>query len=158
MLSPLPGYHFFLSFILFCVWMFYVHVWLYRHYMHTISLRPEVVGSPGTGVMDGCKPPCGCWELNWGSARNAAYCATSPVSSLFLKRQGITGQLRLSWNSALHLSCFSVLSTGTVVVYPVSIQPYVSLYLFLILKGFLFCFVFLTEFLCVALGILKLAL
>ena len=24
------------------------------------------VRSPGTGVKDGCEPPCGCWESNPG--------------------------------------------------------------------------------------------
>ena len=29
--------------------------------------RPEEgVGSPGTGITDGCEPPCGCWESNPG--------------------------------------------------------------------------------------------
>lgn len=26
----------------------------------------EVVRSPATGVIGGCKTPYGCWELNWG--------------------------------------------------------------------------------------------
>jgi E3 ubiquitin-protein ligase NEDD4 len=26
----------------------------------------EGIGSPGIGVIDGCKPPCSCWELNLG--------------------------------------------------------------------------------------------
>jgi hypothetical protein len=25
-------------------------------------LRSEGIGCPGTGVMDGCEPACGCWE------------------------------------------------------------------------------------------------
>ena len=31
----------------------------------------EVIGSPGTGVPDGCEPPCRCWELDepWSSRR-----------------------------------------------------------------------------------------
>jgi E3 ubiquitin-protein ligase NEDD4 len=28
-----------------------------------IEIRRDV-GSPGTGVMDGCEPQCGFWELN----------------------------------------------------------------------------------------------
>ena len=27
----------------------------------------EGVGSPGTGVIDGCKPSCGCWDSNTGA-------------------------------------------------------------------------------------------
>ena len=29
--------------------------------------RPEEgVRIPGTGVIDSCEPPCGCWDLNTG--------------------------------------------------------------------------------------------
>lgn len=35
---------------------------------HVLACYPqsseEILRSPGTGVKDGCKPPCGCWELN----------------------------------------------------------------------------------------------
>jgi len=30
------------------------------------SLLSQVVGSPRTGIRNGCEPPCGCWELNHG--------------------------------------------------------------------------------------------
>lgn len=33
--------------------------------MHVRVLRPEEdVGFPGTGIVDSCELPCGCWELN----------------------------------------------------------------------------------------------
>ena len=53
--------------------------------MHTISLRPEVVGSPGTGVMDGCKPPCGCWELNLDPLEEQPVLLTTEISLQPLK-------------------------------------------------------------------------
>lgn len=39
------------------------------HYLCARCLwRPEEgLGFSGTAVTDGCKPPCGCWELNSGS-------------------------------------------------------------------------------------------
>lgn len=38
---------------------------MYVHHMHVSCLRypAEDVGSPGTGVVDGCELSCGCWEL-----------------------------------------------------------------------------------------------
>lgn len=29
-----------------------------------MQMSEERVGSPGTGIMDGCEPPRECWELN----------------------------------------------------------------------------------------------
>lgn len=31
-----------------------------------VEARREGIGSPGTGVTDGCESSCGCWELNPG--------------------------------------------------------------------------------------------
>ena len=40
-----------------CMCMHHVHAWCLQ--------RPgQGVRSPGTGVMEGCKKQCGCWELN----------------------------------------------------------------------------------------------
>lgn len=37
------------------------------HHVQTVSRRPEKdTGSHGTGITDGCKLTCGCWELNLG--------------------------------------------------------------------------------------------
>lgn len=38
---------------------------IYVHHMHAWCLQrsEEGVRTPGTGVRDGCKPPCGSWEL-----------------------------------------------------------------------------------------------
>jgi hypothetical protein len=41
------------------VWQHVHHVYVW--YMYTSEER---VRFPGTGIVDGCKPPCGCWELN----------------------------------------------------------------------------------------------
>lgn len=41
------------------VWMFCLHVCMH-------SWSEEGVRSPGTGVRDGYKPLCGCWEVNPG--------------------------------------------------------------------------------------------
>ena len=40
----------------------YLCACLYVYHGHTVPA--EGVSSPGTEVMDGCEPPCGCWELN----------------------------------------------------------------------------------------------
>jgi hypothetical protein len=37
------------------------------HHVCVVFMRPEEsVGSPGTGGIDSCELPCGCWELNLG--------------------------------------------------------------------------------------------
>lgn len=41
-------------------WMFYLKVYAYS----CLQSSEEVIGSPGTGVMDGCKPRYGFWELS----------------------------------------------------------------------------------------------
>ena len=33
---------------------------------HACVMATEATGSPGTGVTDNCKSPCGCWESNLG--------------------------------------------------------------------------------------------
>lgn len=42
----------------------------------------EGIGSPRTGVADGCKPPCVFWELNPACALNP--CAHSPAHERIL--------------------------------------------------------------------------
>lgn len=45
---------------------FFLHVYmcLYVPDYYCSWWSEEGVGLPGTVVMDGCKPLCGCWELN----------------------------------------------------------------------------------------------
>lgn len=47
-----------------CVWL--LPAYTYVHHMHTYCPQKfkEGAESPGTGVISGCEPPCGCWELN----------------------------------------------------------------------------------------------
>ena len=40
------------------------------------------VGSPGTGVMDGCEPQCGCWESNLSSLCLSSKCCLTAKSYL----------------------------------------------------------------------------
>ena len=40
----------------------------------------EGIRSPGTGVTDSCKLPCGCWELNPGSLEEQAVSLTFKTS------------------------------------------------------------------------------
>jgi hypothetical protein len=37
---------------------------MHLHHLHAqcLQMSEEATGSPGIGVMDGCKPPCGCWK------------------------------------------------------------------------------------------------
>ena len=44
------------------------------HCVCLVSMPAESVTSPGTGVTDGCDPPCGCWELNPVRAKRALEC------------------------------------------------------------------------------------
>jgi hypothetical protein len=49
-----------------CLFIFSVFpICINEHYVCLIPLRSEEgIGSPGTGVIDGCESPCGCWELS----------------------------------------------------------------------------------------------
>jgi hypothetical protein len=58
----------FFKVILFCLSYFY---FMYRSALFACMNVPnawseEHTGSPGTGVVDNCELPCGCWELNPG--------------------------------------------------------------------------------------------
>lgn len=47
---------------------------LYVHHMHALLWRPEEdVGTPRTGVLDGCKLPCGYWEWNLSPLKSSKY-------------------------------------------------------------------------------------
>jgi hypothetical protein len=53
--------------------MYYVHSWCLQ--------RPEEdAGSSGTGVMNGCDPPCGCQEWNSGPLEEQPVLLTSEPS------------------------------------------------------------------------------
>lgn len=46
----------------------------------------EHTGSPGTGVVDGCELPCGCWELKLGPLREQlVFLAISSAPEFFSK-------------------------------------------------------------------------
>jgi hypothetical protein len=49
--------------------------------------QKKSVGSPGTGVTDGCKPPCGFWELNVGPLQEQQVLFTAEPSVLHLKER-----------------------------------------------------------------------
>lgn len=54
-----------------CMHVYHVCAWYLQ--------RPEEgVRSPGTEVIDSCKPPCGCWELSLGVVRGLNCRARSP--------------------------------------------------------------------------------
>ena len=59
---------------------------MYVHHMCAWCLRrpEEGVGSPGTGAMDGCELPCGCWELNRGplQEQQGLFTAEPPLQPL----------------------------------------------------------------------------
>lgn len=51
--------------------------------MYTVCLYPGVQGSQkrasdlyGTGVMNGCKLPCGCWKPVWTAIKSPSYYRT----------------------------------------------------------------------------------
>jgi len=59
-------------------------------YVHSVYLVAMEV-RPGTGVTDGCEPPCGCWEVNPGPLPEqkvllATEPSLHPPFALFLRR------------------------------------------------------------------------
>jgi hypothetical protein len=53
--------------------------------MHCPKRPEEGVRSPGTGVTDGCEPPCGCWEFNSGRMEEQPVFLTVDPSLQFLQ-------------------------------------------------------------------------
>jgi hypothetical protein len=47
--------------------------------MQFLQRSEEGVTSPGTGVTDVCKPPCGCWELNLGPLEEQPVCLITDI-------------------------------------------------------------------------------
>ena len=49
--------------------------WISVHCVHVwCPQRPKkVLTPPGTGVRNGCEPPCGCWDLNLGLLVHSAH-------------------------------------------------------------------------------------
>ena len=41
-----------------------MYVCMYSTYMQCPQESEEGIGSPKTGIIDTCEPPCGCWGLN----------------------------------------------------------------------------------------------
>ena len=67
--------HFVVGFLkILCVWMFclYVHICVLCTCL-VPQTSEEDVRYPGTGVMDGCELPCGCWEQNLGLLEKHKY-------------------------------------------------------------------------------------
>ena len=63
---------------------FYVYEFVYMYgsvpstYLaSTVAIR---AGFPGIGVMDGCEPPCGCWELGPGPPQGQPVLLTAEPS------------------------------------------------------------------------------
>ena len=50
------------------------------HCVCLVSMPAESVTSPGTGVTDGCEPPCMCWELNLGPLEEQSVLLTTKPS------------------------------------------------------------------------------
>lgn len=82
-----------LGFWLLWFWVF-IHMSVLPTYVsmsHVPWKAKEAIKSPGTEVMDGCEPPCGCYELNTGLLPQVPLSTETPfkpwVSSLkiFLK-------------------------------------------------------------------------
>lgn len=71
-----------------CIWLFFLHVCL------CTTCRPSALRSPGIGVRDGCKSPCGCWELKssplQGQPSSLSYWTISPASSVIRLIENVT--------------------------------------------------------------------
>jgi hypothetical protein len=112
------------------MWMSVLPVWIYVHHVHAVPEEAkEGAGSPGTGVTDGCKPSCGCWELNLGPLQKQDVLLASEPSVqhlpqvfvlLFETRSDyvalasleLTMQTRLALNSESSSSCHYRPSAG----------------------------------------------
>ena len=57
---------------------------MYMCHVHVVPMEARDGGSvrsPGTGVIDGCEPPCGCWESNLGPLEEQQMLLTAEPSS-----------------------------------------------------------------------------
>lgn len=54
-----------------CIGAHYVCAWYPRR-------SEEGTGCPGTGLMDSCEPPCGCWESNLDPLQQQVLLTTEP--------------------------------------------------------------------------------
>lgn len=125
--------------------MFCLHIYMCTWYVYSWhSQRPEL---PGTGVSDGCKPPCECWELNrvfCESSTLLTHWVVSLVSHMYINEtwEGIIRSLiscsQVAPILALTIHCIkhehSPCASGQLVI---SSNSQLDLSLFLLL---LFCF------------------
>jgi E3 ubiquitin-protein ligase NEDD4 len=52
-----------------------------HHIQEWYLQRPEEgLGSPGTGDVEDCEPPCGCWDLNSGPSEDQSVLLTAEPS------------------------------------------------------------------------------
>lgn len=100
---------FFLFWFIFIVCVFVLSKCKFLHHVGVWYLQwpEEGIGSPGTGVAEGCEPPCLLGIQPWSSGRAVCkHWAISPVS-LFLKAcYAIAGHTPVSFPSTLTLSKF----------------------------------------------------
>lgn len=73
-----------------------------RVYAPRVSLAPakvrEGAGSPRTGVIDACKLPCGCLDLNLGPLQEQQeLLATEPCLHLYVFKSKLNYTLSLCW-------------------------------------------------------------
>lgn len=62
---------------------FFLHICMCAHVSMCPWTSEEGVGSPGTGVTDGCEPPCICRELNGGPLQQQLSHLTRPADGIF---------------------------------------------------------------------------
>jgi hypothetical protein len=107
--------------------------------------------------MDGCEPPCGCWDLSSGpSEEQSALLTTEPSRQppMNISKQVYSPHILLAF--LFYYLCW-VVARGEVeknlCLFPEDTDFFVFVFVFV-----LFCFVFETGFLCIALAVLELTL
>ena len=60
-----------------------------RYHLHEVPVEAKQHRNPRAGVIDGCKLPCGCWDLNSGPLEQQPVLLTTELSLYTLKKQSI---------------------------------------------------------------------
>lgn len=68
------------KFVSICLGMGVLPICMSRHQLLYLQKAEKGTGSPGTGITDGCEPPCGSWSSKLGSLEEQPMLLTAAPS------------------------------------------------------------------------------